>query len=289
MPTIPNTDIDGLQATLGTLRLGAVDDAGVAWYLQTMDGWDSPEVRADLQDREADHGSWFSPVYFGPRPITLGGTVEAPDRTTLQNAMDRLQVSAGLADTTLTVWEATPKQATVRRSGKLLMQYVSDRTATWSAMVTAADPRRYGTAQQSGTTGLPVTTGGLAFPVTFPISFSATSVSGQINAVNQGTFETRPVLTIAGPVVAPTVSALYPDGTVRQLIYSQDLQTGDVLAIDTDTHTVTLNGAVSRRRFMTVSAGWPTIPAGASVNYQFQSSTYNATAMLTATWRSAWM
>jgi hypothetical protein len=46
---------------------------------------------------------------------------------------------------------------------------------------------------------------------------------------------------------------------------------------------------VSRRRFLTVSAGWPTIPAGSSVNYQFQSSTYNASAMLTATWRSAWM
>ena len=46
---------------------------------------------------------------------------------------------------------------------------------------------------------------------------------------------------------------------------------------------------ISRRRFMTVPGGWPTIPAGASVAYQFQSSTYNATATLTATWRSAWM
>jgi hypothetical protein len=114
-------------------------------------------------------------------------------------------------------------------------------------------------------------------------------VSGQINAVNSGSIDTRPVLTITGPVVAPTVSALYPDGTLRQLIYSQDLVSGDVLVIDTDAHTVLLNGSVSRRRFMTVSAGWPTIPAGSSVNFQFQSSTYNATAMLAATWRSAWM
>jgi hypothetical protein len=125
--------------------------------------------------------------------------------------------------------------------------------------------------------------------VTFPITFSATTVSGQINAVNAGSVDTRPVLTIAGPVVAPTVSALYPDGTVRQLIYSIDLVSGDVLTIDTDAHTVILNGGVSRRRFMSVPSGWPTIPAGSSVNYQFQSGTYNASAMLTATWRSAWM
>jgi hypothetical protein len=288
VPT-PSTDIDGLQVTLGGLRLGAVDSSGVAWYLQTLEGWDSPEIRSEFTEREADHGSWASPVYFGSRPITLSGTVEAQSRAELQGAMDELYAAAALTDTTLTVWEDTPKQATVRRSGKLLTQYLTDSKATWSVLVTAADPRRYSTTLQSGTTGLPSTTGGLIYPVTFPVTFSATTVSGQINAVNSGSMETRPVLAIAGPVVAPTVSALYPDGTVRQLIYSLDLASGDVLTIDTDAHTAMLNGSVSRRRFLTASAGWPTIPAGSSVNYQFQSSTYNASAMLTATWRSAWM
>lgn len=289
MAYTPGTDIDGRQATLGTLRLGAVDGSGVAWFLQGMEGWDSPEVRAELQDREADHGSWASPVYLGSRPITLKGTVEAPDRASLDGALDQLFAAAALTDTTLTVWEATPKQATVRRSGKVLTEYVTDRTATWSVMVTAADPRRYSTLLQSGTTGLPTTSGGLSFPATFPITFSATTVSGQIGAANSGSMDTRPILTIAGPVVAPTVSALYPDGTVKQLAYSLDLASGDVLVIDTDAHTVILNGNTSRRRFMTVASGWPTIPANSSVSYQFQSGTYNASAMLTASWRSAWM
>jgi hypothetical protein len=285
----PGTDIDGRQATLGSLRFGAVDSSGVAWFLQGVEGWDSPEVRAELQDREADHGSWASPVYLGSRPITLKGTVEAPDRPTLDGALDQLYAAAALTDTTLTVWEATPKQAVVRRSGKVLAEYVTDRTATWSVMVTAADPRRYSTTLQSGTTGLPTTTGGLTFPVTFPIAFSATTVSGQINATNSGSMDSRPILTIVGPVVAPVVSALYPDGSVRQLAYSLDLASGDVLVIDTDAHTVILNGGVSRRRFMTVASGWPTIPASSAVNYQFQSGTYSALPMLTATWRSAWM
>lgn len=289
MAYTPSTDLDGRQATLGSLRLGAVDSAGVAWFLQTLEGWDSPEIRSEFQEREADHGAWASPVYLGSRPVTLAGTVEAPDRASLDTALDQLYVAAGLGDTTLTVWESTPKQATVRRSGKLLAQHITDRTATWSVMVTAADPRRYGTTLQTGTTGLPSTTGGLTFPVTFPVTFSATTVSGQINAVNVGSMDTRPIITITGPVVAPVVSALYPDGSVRQLIYSQDLATGDVLVIDTDAHTVVLNGVVSRRRFMTVSGGWPTIPAGGSLNYQFQSSTYNATTTLTASWRAAWM
>jgi len=290
VPFTPGQDLGGLWADLGAIPLGRADSAGVGWALQSLDGWDGSEVRAEYTDREADHGAWASPVYLGSRPITLAGTITAPDRVTLEGALEQLRSAAALSDTTLVVYELTgSKQATVRRSGKPLMAYVTDRIATYSVLVTAADPRRYSTSLQTGTTGLPSTTGGLTYPITFPITWSATTVSGQINAVNSGSIDTRPILTIAGPVVAPTVSALYPDGTVRQLAYSLDLASGDVLAIDTDAHTVILNGGVSRRRFMTVPGGWPTIPAGASVAYQFQSSTYNATATLTATWRSAWM
>lgn len=289
MPYTPGAALDGLRASLGSVDLGAVDSDGTAWVLQTLEGWDSPEVRSEFTDREADHGAWASPVYLGSRPVTLAGTIVAPSQELLEAAMERLRAAAALTDTVLTVWETVPKQASVRRSGKPLVQYVTNTTATYSVMVTAQDPRRYSTTQQSGTTALPSTTGGLAFPSAFPLTFSAATVSGQITAGNAGTADTRPVLTIAGPVVAPVIAALYPDGTVRQLLYSLDLVTGDVLTIDTDARTVLLGGGVSRRRFMTVAGGWPVIPAGSSVNYQFQSGTYNATAMLTASWRSAWM
>lgn len=287
---IPGTDLGGLRVDLGAIPLGGVDSAGVDWSLQELQGWDSAEVRSEYTDRESDHGAWASPVYLGSRPITLSGTVTAPDRLTLETALEQLRSAVSLGDTTLVVYELTAaKQATVRRSGKLLIAYVTDRIATYSVLVTAADPRRYSTTLQSATTGLPTSTGGLTFPATFPISMSATTAAGQIIAINTGTFETRPLFTITGPVTAPSISALYPDGTVRQLAFSQTLQSGDFLSIDTDAHTVILNSAVSRRRFMTVSAGWPTIPAGSSVLFQFQSTAYNSTATLTATWRSAWM
>jgi len=295
MPFTAGQDLGGLRIDLGGIPIGGVDTAGVAWSLQTFDGWDGSEVRAEYTERESDHGTWASPVYLGSRPLTLTGTVTAPDRATLDDALERLRTAAALGDTTLVVYEQTEaKQATVRRSGKPLFAYLTDRIATYSVLLTAADPRRYSTVLQTGTTALPSTTGGLTFPITFPVTFSATTVSGQINAANRGSMDTRPVLTIAGPVTAPVVSALYADGSVRQLIYSLDLASGDVLVIDTDARTVILNGVTSRRRFMTVSGGWPTIPAAVNgtpttVAYQFQSSTYNASAMLTATWRSAWM
>ncbi|MFB6873768.1 hypothetical protein, partial [Streptomyces sp. NPDC056323] len=259
MPYTPGQGLGGLTATLGSLSLGSADSFGVAWFLQDMDGWDSPEVRSELQQREADHGAWQTPVYYGERPITLAGTIVAPDAGALQDAMDRLRAAVSLTDTTLTVAETVPKQATVRRSGKLLTRYVTDTVATYSALVTAADPRRYAIDPQAGSTGLPITSGGLTLPATVPWTISATTVSGQIGAGNLGSFGTPMVLTINGPVQQPQVLVTMPDGTVLPLTYSQDLGVGDQLVIDTGAHSVTLNGGVSRRRFLAVPSGWPQI------------------------------
>ncbi|MFJ8603385.1 phage distal tail protein [Streptomyces shenzhenensis] len=289
MPYTPGAALDGLRATLGDVDLGAVDADGVAWRLQSLDGWDSPDSRSEFTDREGDHGAWASPVYLSSRPITLAGTIVAPSQALLERAMERLRAAAGLTDTVLTVWETVPKQATVRRSGKPLMQYVTDTTATYSVMVTAADPRRYGTTLQAGSTLLPSTTGGLAPPLTPPLTSTAVTVQGQITAFNEGTFETAPVLIVDGPVTAPQILVQMPDASVVFLNYSESLGEGEQLVIDTDAHSVILNGNASRRRFLTLPTGWPKIPAEAVVTFQFRSSSTNSTAQLTVRWRSAWL
>ncbi|MGJ5898543.1 phage distal tail protein [Streptomyces niveiscabiei] len=286
MPYTPGAALSGLGATLGSVALGAVDDAGTAWYLQTLEGWDSPEIRAEYSDREGDHGAWPSPVYLGARPVTLGGTIVAPSRAQLEQAMERLRAAAGLTDTVLTVGEEDPKRTVVRRSGKLLLQYLTDTTAQYSVLVTAADPRRYEAVEQIGQTALPSTTGGLVLPAAPPWTISATTVSGQFDAANRGSVATRPMFTVAGPVQQPTVAVLYEDGAVRSLAYADTLGAGDVLTIDTDAHTVML-GSASRRRYL--SGQWPEIPPGESVTITFTAAAYNPSALLTARWRSAWL
>lgn len=285
---VPGQVLGGITASLGGLLLGAVDSSGVAWSLGTLDGWDSPEVRSTLTDRESDHGAWYAPVYLGARPVTLTGTITAPDGPTLDGAIEQLIAANSFTDTTLIVNESIPKQATVRRSGKAIIQRVTNCIATYSLLVTAADPRRYSTTLSTGSTGLPSTSGGLVFPATPPLAFSATTVNGSIPAVNSGSMEARPILTISGPVTVPQIITLYPDGSTRVLTYTPtaDLAAGDQLVIDTDAHTVTLGGA-SRRRWM--SGDWPDIPAYTTVLFQFRSPVASPTALLTAAWRSAWM
>nr|WP_218782215.1 phage tail domain-containing protein [Streptomyces sp. BR123] len=264
-----------------------VDAAGVAWHLQALEGWDGPDLRAEYTPREADHGAWGSQVYLGHRPMVLKGKIEAGSLASLDSAIEQLIAAASLTDTTLTVHETTPKQATVRRSGPPLVQPITDRIAEYSLMVTAADPRRYSTVLQARTTGLPSVTGGLSVPVTLPITISTTSTGGGFTLVNDGTIGSRPLFTITGPVDSPVIVCSRPDGAVLQLAYSASLGSGDSLVIDTAAHTVTLNGSVSRRRYL--SGTWPEILAGSSLDVQWSALTYNGAAMLAGSCRSAWM
>lgn len=285
---VPGQSLGGMRVDLGGVQFGLVDAAGVAWRIGAdgLQGWDSPEVRTQISQREFDHGSWMGPVWLGERPITLAGTVVAPDAPSLDTAIEQLLAADALGDTTLVVYESTPKQAVVRRSGKPIVKRETDSVATFSLMVTAPDPRRYDPNLQQATTALPSVSGGLALPAAPPWVLSASSVQGAIGAVNAGTMASRPVFTIAGPVNQPQVATTYPDGSVKALSYSLNLITGDRLVIDTDAHTVMLGGA-SRRRY--ISGDWPEIPASTSVLFQFRAATYNSSAQLTAAWRSAWI
>ncbi|GAA1164079.1 hypothetical protein F4556_002355 [Kitasatospora gansuensis] len=285
----PGQVLAGKQVALGGLLLGAVDAAGIAWTIDPdgLQGWDSPDVRTRYTEREADHGAWAGPVYLQARVLTLTGKIIAPDLASLDLATDQLSAAAALTDTVLTVVEAVPRQVTVRRSGRLLLRPDTDRIASYSVLLTAADPRRYSTTLQSQSTALPSVTGGLTLPVTLPLTITATTVSGTITLTNAGTVATRPQLTLTGPVTTPTITVQYPDGTVRALLYGDSLGAGDVLVIDTDQHSAVLNGAVSRRMYL--SGQWPEIPPGTSVAISWSASSYDPSARLTGTCRSAWL
>jgi hypothetical protein len=279
----------GRSVTLGSLQLGVVDAAGVAWTVAKdgLKGWSGAGVRTQYSDREADHGAWAGPTYLGVRVITLAGTITAPDLGTLDAAAEQLYAAASITDTVLTVAETIPKRATVRRSGEVLWDPETDRVARYSVMLTAADPRRYSTTLQSASTGLPVSSGGLTLPITLPITITAGSSSGSLTLTNAGTIGSRPVFTVLGPVPGFNLLTSYTSGTVRQLAYTDTLNAGDTLVIDTDAHSVVLNGTVSRRRYL--SGLWPEVPAGQTVTITWNSGGTDPAALLTATVRSAWM
>ncbi|MFI9331886.1 hypothetical protein ACIGZJ_30645 [Kitasatospora sp. NPDC052868] len=279
----------GRAVTLGTLQLGRVDAAGVAWTVAKdgLRGWAGAAVRTQYTEREGGHGVWAGPTYLGARVITLAGTITAPSLAALDAAAEQLYAAVSLTDTTLSVAETIPKQATVRRSGEPLVDYETDRIARYSVMLTAEDPRRYALNEQGGNTKLPVSSGGLTLPLTLPLTIAAGSSSGTVTLQNLGTITTPPRFIVGGPLPGFTILVQYPDSTVRQLTYTDTVGAADVLVIDTGARTVVLNGTVSRRRYL--SGQWPDIPPGQTVTVQWFSAGSDPAALLWAFARSAWI
>lgn len=105
--------------------------------------------------------------------------------------------------------------------------------------------------------------------------------SGAVSVTNDGSFETRPVVTINGPIIAPSVTL---NGTRTVSFSALTLVSGDKLVIDTDAKTGYLNGAY---RSPDISSAWWVLEPGMST-LQLGGSTSGGAIMQVA-YRDAWI
>lgn len=149
---------------------------------------------------------------------------------------------------------------------------------------TASDPLIYGNTLKTAAATLPSPTAGLTFPVTFNVSFGS-STGGSFQTVNNGSYQTPPVFTIAGPVTNPIIT-LTSTGEFFGLNLS--LTATDHLVIDMNAETVILNGTASRWNAVMTGSTWFALPPGtSSVGVQSTDATPVA-AVFSAAYRDAW-
>lgn len=276
------------------IEFGETDANGITWLWQKIQGWDSAPSVGSVIQRSADHGGWPAPQFLGPRLITLTVMASAPTqalrdlaRALLQQAVPIGTSSSDLA--TLVYGEPVPKQALVRRnaSSKVSETYPTLADVVFSIPLVAPDPRKYSTQLQTASVVLPVPiinplvlpfASGL--PVSFPGGIPPESVT--ISALNSGTFETRPQLTLTGPVTGPAIV----NATAGQQISfsSLTLAATDILTIDLDNRQAFLNGQFTAADPF---SSWWVLQPGTSSIYVSGASPGGAT--LTMTWRSAWL
>jgi hypothetical protein len=265
-----------------TFNDGGVDVYGVTWMCEELGGWGSPGSTLDVAQRSGDHGGWAGGAWLKPRIMTVKGSLSAPSAATARDALSRLYQAFPLDLSPLTVTEAgLARTCMVRRQDDVIALSTSTCEMDWSAQVVAPDPRKY-SAALSLTTGLPLSSGGLTWPVTWPATWNATVASGRIPVNNIGDFATRPQLRIDGPCQGPRVTLT---GTGQALAWNLTLAAGQWLDIDTDRHTSLLNGQVSRSTLMT-SRDWFEIEGSAEL--AFTADAYDPGALLTVTYKSAW-
>lgn len=265
------------------IPFGSVDSNGIAWLLNGVDGWDGVPTVGQVLQRAGDHGGYAAPQYYGPRPLTLRVRAAAPTQALRDTARALMQQAAPISDlATFTYNEPVPKTAMVRRSGKLGEKCLTLTDVDFTIGLIAPDPRKYG--QQVFTLAASVNSQalGLAPPFTPPILLPAQPPPGSVTINNHGNFETRPQVTITGPISAP---ALYNQTTSQTISFSAlTMSATDILVVDLLNRTAYLNG--SFRPADPWSSWWVAAPGSSQVVLQGSTSTG---AQMTATYQDAWM
>jgi hypothetical protein len=277
--------------TIDGWTCGAVDDAGVEWRLTDVQGWFGRAgvgVRTARDDRPGRHGQLRGPAYRTERVISLGGVARAPDATTLDVAGDLFAAICDNDDVlhTLVGTDASgiAKQAAVELNAESKFEHQTDTVAAWQLQFAAPDPLRYAVTPSTGNCGLATTSGGLAFPLTFPLDFGPGAGGGTLLLLNAGNTTTWPVWTITGPVTNPVI---LNTATGERLALSLTIDAGQQLTLDTDARTVILQGVASRRGSLAATSTWFPLKKGATA-VAFQAASYDPAVSLAVAWRSAW-
>jgi hypothetical protein len=217
-------------------------------HVDNLDGWqetvDKNVVRSQRGVGDGDYigNRWAAKS----RMLMMEGYIHAPSRLIVDQTFDSIVANAFPDDTdiTLTRFEPIPKYVVCRLAGKVeLVQYISE-GLRWRTTLLCADPFKYDALNTlSGTAGVAgVSSGGVTFPVTFPVVFS-TAAQGEGNQIvifNTGTARAEPIVTVHGPL---TTGWRVESATTGEFsAFDISLGAADVLVMDHRMKTAELNG-----------------------------------------------
>ena len=212
---------------------GQVEWNGVLWgpttdvnVLLPVEGWlGTPSVDNLNVARPSRHGAWDARKLAQQRLVTLKlQPNSATDPTQIHEFLDPIIAATGLSSS------ETPLPLVIKGYGEPKLAYgqVVDRQLTLDGdynaglptvgvLIACGDPRLYGLLRDGATV-----------PLNVPTALA-----------NVGNTETNPIVRLPGPVTDPVLVNQTMD---RKLQFDLTLVDGDILEIDTDNGTVTLDG-----------------------------------------------
>ena len=276
------------RITLGDLALYGVEPSTSAELIVPQNGLDWSSAAGSsltVEEKRRSDGGWAGDGFREPRDYALTVVAIGPERAATERVLDMLHAAASLHETPLGVAEdSLTRWTTVRRFSKPEVTWLNDTAARWSVQLIAPDPRKFGD-ELSASTGLPSSTGGVTFPLAFPVTFDAVTNSGQVSLTNDGNIAGPVRLRIDGPVTGPVVTHV---GTGRSLIFSTSLVLGEgeFIPVDAERREVLAQGQSSRNGWVT-GRGWPLFVPGVNT-YSFSAMTHSPGALLTVAGSPAW-
>lgn len=266
------------------------------WRWNTLEGWEeTPAVDSGTVARSTSHGSWPGVHLVQSRTITLNlvirtefGQMSAAlrelARATPIDAPEEVPLAVQLDN-------EPPLICFARCSRRSISVDPTNRTglARGAIQFEASDPRRYALTESQTSTPLPKPEGGISWPLAWPLAWGSAGSTGNASCNNTGDAPTNPVIEFHGPCTTPSVTNIQ---TGDKLEYDLTLAPGDVLYVNTEQGSVTLNGPQANRLYTATTQSDPetsfVLPPGANA-LAFRSSDPlpDPAARMVVTWRSA--
>jgi len=147
--------------TAGGLTLSGVDEFGVDWVTENVEGWGPTASRRGKAERPRQSGQWSGRAYAEGRTVSVSGRLEAPTPDAAEDALHRLADAVPITDFVLRVASGGDELwVPAYRTDVILEDWWNDHTVAWSYQVASDDWRRFGADVMDATT-LPSTFGGL--------------------------------------------------------------------------------------------------------------------------------
>jgi hypothetical protein len=254
-----------------------------------------PTVRAVTAAYPTRDGDYDTTTLFGPRAVTITGSLIASDYGPRQQAWSTLArwaqpsirprlvyaIDAGMPTLTLGLRGS-------QMSGPFNDISVSAFTVSW----VAPDPISHGVdvhqlTVQPESTG---TIAGRAYPLTFNRTYPVPSPggSGMGTATNGGDYPTWPLLRFYGPCTNPAVYWVTP-ATGAVVFTGLTIAAGDYLDVDTFAQTALLNGQTGASRYSYLDftqTRWQPFYAG-DTTIRFAPASFSPPCQLLASWSDA--
>jgi hypothetical protein len=278
----------GIPVSLGSLLFNAVDDYGTFWTLSELDGWDgTAEADLDIIKRPRAFGSLASDATESHRILVAKGTIEVNTPGDLAPAIARLNAAASLTQTVLGVNEAgLIRHMAVQRQDKVIVTKINQFQAEFSLQLLAEDPRKFGDVVIAQT-NLPASSGGVIYPVTYPITYTGVTTSGSIFLNNTGDTEAPAWFKVEGVIPAGGWSVTNATQGKRLAFASTlSLTAEEFITIDMDQREVLAQGQSARSGWI-AQRGWFSLSPGLN-EIAFTAVNFDPTAKLTIYTMSAW-
>lgn len=266
------------------------------YIVTSLDGWESrPEITNGSSPRPHSLGSWVGGLGSQKRVITLDllipGLIADGNQTTIPKSQLRRAMGLDDQEQPLLIgldYGATP-QISFARVTAFDMPTKRGYGRKQEAFIefTATDPRIYSTGVYSATTGLPTPPRVHPYPLTYgQYALAPTGAQrGEAQVENQGNVPTPAIYRITGPSAGPVITVTGEGGAQKRTTFHTPLAVGEVLEVNTDKNTITLNGASRNGQSSGALAAHLELPPGKAV--VSLGGTGSDETQLTVKWRDA--